>query len=159
MRNVQPQMAGAASGVLNTVRQVGTVIGTATVGALLQNRLVASWATDATTQTRGLPAPVRAHVIAGFRDAAKSGLQVGAGQSGAAVKLPPGSSPALLHRIEEIGVSVFSHGFVTAMRWTAIMPVAIMLLSAASCLAIKRRQRGGTPAAAQTPEQKTSAQA
>ena len=40
MRNIQPQMAGAASGVLNTVRQVGLVIGTATVGALLQNRLV-----------------------------------------------------------------------------------------------------------------------
>ena len=33
-------MAGAASGVLNTVRQVGLVIGTAAVGALLQNRLV-----------------------------------------------------------------------------------------------------------------------
>ena len=40
MRNIEPQMAGAASGVLNTVRQVGLVIGTATVGALLQNRLV-----------------------------------------------------------------------------------------------------------------------
>jgi EmrB/QacA subfamily drug resistance transporter len=159
MRNVQPQLAGAASGVLNTVRQVGTVIGTATVGALLQNRLVASWAADATTQTRALPAPVRAHLIAGFRDAAKSGLQVGAGQTGAAVKLPPGTPSALLHRIAEIGASVFSHGFVTAMRWTAIMPVAIMLLSAASCLAIKDRQRGGTPATTQAPEQKTSAQA
>ena len=39
MRNVSPMMAGAASGVFNTTRQVGTVIGTAGVGALLQNRL------------------------------------------------------------------------------------------------------------------------
>ncbi len=39
LRNVNPMMAGAASGVFNTTRQVGTVIGTAGVGALLQNRL------------------------------------------------------------------------------------------------------------------------
>src|SRR5262249_13633251 len=32
MRNVNPVMAGAASGVFNTTRQVGTVIGTAGVG-------------------------------------------------------------------------------------------------------------------------------
>jgi EmrB/QacA subfamily drug resistance transporter len=159
MRNIQPQMAGAASGVLNTVRQVGTVIGTAAVGALLQNRLVAAWVADAQTQTYGLPAPVRAHVVAGFRDAAKNGLQVGAGQSGSAVKLPPGTPPALLQRIEEIGSYVFSHGFVTAMRWTAVMPVAIMLLSAASCLAIKRRPRTGTPDQVPAPEETTSAQA
>ena len=159
MRNIQPQMAGAASGVLNTVRQVGTVIGTAAVGALLQNRLVAAWAADAATQTRGLPPAVRAHVVAGFRDAAKSGLQVGAGQSRTAAKLPPGTPPGLLHRIEEIGSYVFTHGFVTAMRSTAIMPVAIMLVAAASCLLIKDRPRGGAPARAQAPEEKTSAQA
>jgi EmrB/QacA subfamily drug resistance transporter len=159
MRNVQPQMAGAASGVLNTVRQVGTVIGTAAVGALLQNRLVSSWAAEAATQTRGLPPPVRAHLIAGFKDAAKSGLQVGAGQSGAAVKLPAGTAAVLLHRIAEIGSYVFTHGFVTAMRETAVMPVAIMLLSAASCLAIRRRPRSATPGQVQAPEETTSAQA
>jgi EmrB/QacA subfamily drug resistance transporter len=159
MRNIQPQMAGAASGVLNTVRQVGTVIGTAAVGALLQNRLVSSWAAEATTQTRGLPGPVRARLVAGFRDAAKNGLQVGAGQSGAAVKAPPGTPPELLHRIEEIGGYIFSHGFVTAMRWTAVMPIAIMLVSAASCFAIRRRQRGGTPARTQAPGEKTPTQA
>jgi arginyl-tRNA synthetase len=47
MRNIDPRMAGAASGVLNTVRQVGLVIGTAAVGALLQNRLVSSMTSQA----------------------------------------------------------------------------------------------------------------
>jgi EmrB/QacA subfamily drug resistance transporter len=159
MRNIEPQMAGAASGVLNTVRQVGTVIGTAAVGALLQNRLVASWAADATTQSRSLPPAARAQLVAGFKNAAKSGLQVGSGQSGAAIKPPAGTPPALLHRIEEIGSYVFSHGFVTAMRWTAVMPVAIMLVSAASCLAIKRYQRPTTPDQVPAPEETTPAQA
>lgn len=42
MYNVDPRMAGAASGVLNTIRQIGTILGSATVGALLQNRLDAT---------------------------------------------------------------------------------------------------------------------
>src|SRR5262249_62195413 len=39
MRNIDPRVAGAASGVLNTIRQGGLVIGTAAVGAVLPNRL------------------------------------------------------------------------------------------------------------------------
>ncbi|GJF32719.1 MFS transporter [Kitasatospora sp. NE20-6] len=45
MRNVDPRLAGAASGVNNTIRQIGSVIGAAAVGALLQNRLTAELAT------------------------------------------------------------------------------------------------------------------
>ena len=143
MRNVQPQMAGAASGVLNTIRQVGTVIGTAAVGALLQNRLIAAWTSQAASRSRGLPGPVRSHLVAGFRDAAKSGLQVGSGQNGG-VHLPPHTPAPLAHQLTLIGQQVFSTGFVQAMRWTVVMPVGMMLLAALSCLAI----RGGKPSAA-----------
>ncbi|MFD8986031.1 DHA2 family efflux MFS transporter permease subunit [Streptomyces sp. NPDC059564] len=48
MRNVEPRLAGAASGVNNTVRQIGSVIGAAAVGALLQGRLAAELARGAT---------------------------------------------------------------------------------------------------------------
>ena len=58
MREVEPRMAGAASGMLNTVRQVGSVIGTAAVGALLQNRLASSLVSQATIRSAALPAPV-----------------------------------------------------------------------------------------------------
>jgi EmrB/QacA subfamily drug resistance transporter len=157
MRNVDPRMAGAASGVLNTVRQVGTVIGTAAAGALLQNRLVASWGSEAARRVSALPGPVRAKFVAGFRDAARGGLQVGAGQAGVRLKLPPGSPPGLLQRIDLIGRDVFTHGFVDAMRWTMVMPVGMLLLAAAACLAITQRKRSGSQVPAETAQATTSA--
>ncbi|MGH3741820.1 MAG: DHA2 family efflux MFS transporter permease subunit, partial [Micromonosporaceae bacterium] len=42
MRLIPPHWAGAASGVLNTARQLGAALGVAVVGAVLQNRLAAS---------------------------------------------------------------------------------------------------------------------
>ncbi|WP_328765518.1 DHA2 family efflux MFS transporter permease subunit [Streptomyces sp. NBC_00272] len=48
MRHVEPRLAGAASGVNNTIRQIGSVIGAASVGALLQGRLAAELAAGAT---------------------------------------------------------------------------------------------------------------
>ncbi len=90
MRNIEPRMAGAASGVLNTVRQVGLVIGTAGVGALLQNRLADSLVSQARQRSTALPGPIRSHLISGFASAAKGGVQIGAGQSGGSVKVAPG---------------------------------------------------------------------
>ncbi|MFF2133388.1 DHA2 family efflux MFS transporter permease subunit [Streptomyces olivochromogenes] len=48
MRHIPPQLAGAASGVNNTVRQIGSVVGAAAAGALLQGRLAAELATGKT---------------------------------------------------------------------------------------------------------------
>jgi hypothetical protein len=157
MRDVDQRLAGAASGVLNTVRQVGTVIGTAAVGALLQNRLVAAWSSQAAQRTRGLPGSVRGQLVSGFRNAAKSGLQVGAGQTGTKLRLPAGSSPGLIQRIEQISRDVFSFGFVSAMRWTMAMPVVLLLVAALCCLAIKRMKRAADPAPAEPAEAATPA--
>jgi len=57
MYNVPERLAGAASGILNTMRQVGAGVGTAAVGALLENRLVASVTSDATCRVPGRRPP------------------------------------------------------------------------------------------------------
>ncbi len=138
MRDVDPRMAGAASGVLNTARQVGSVIGTAAVGALLQNRLVSSLTSQATAASAALPAQARGPFVSGFRQAATSGL-IGAPTGSAA---PAGTSPGLAAQLRRLGAEVFSQGYVHAMRWTMVLPIAIVVLAAASCLALRNKAAG-----------------
>jgi EmrB/QacA subfamily drug resistance transporter len=155
MRNIDPRMAGAASGVLNTVRQTGLVVGTAAVGALLQNRLVSSLTTQATTRTAALPAQIRGPFIAAIHKSASAGISVGAGQNGG-VKLPPGLPAQLVAEVTRIGHAIFTFGYVSAMRWTMVMPVVLLAIGALSCLAIKSARSPQEPA---SPEVTAEAQA
>jgi EmrB/QacA subfamily drug resistance transporter len=143
MREVDPRMAGAASGMLNTVRQVGSVIGTAAVGALLQNRLVSALTSQATAKAAALPQRYRGPFVNGFRQSAARGALTG-GASGSAPGRAPGTSPALAAQLQRLAHEVFTQGYVQAMRWTMVMPIAVVVLAAVSCLAI-RNGVGGPP--------------
>jgi len=145
MRNIDPRVAGAASGVLNTIRQVGLVIGTATVGALLQNRLVAAITAEAHTRSAALPPQVRGRFISEMDTSARNGIQVGAGQSGGRTHLAPGLPAQIVAEIARIAHEVFTFAFVTAMRQTMILPVVLLGVGALSCLALKEGKRVPAP--------------
>src|SRR5262249_5676384 len=90
MREVPPVMSGAASGTLNTSRQIGSAIGSAVIaGAVLQNQLASALHERALTAASQLPPQLRQGFVNGFASAARGGLAVGRGQSGAA-QLPAG---------------------------------------------------------------------
>jgi EmrB/QacA subfamily drug resistance transporter len=146
MRNIDPRMAGAASGVLNTVRQVGLVIGTAAVGALLQNRLVSSISSQASTRSAALPPQVRGRFVTEIHKSAQNGIQVGAGQSGGSTHLGPGVPAQIVAEIARIAHEVFTSAFVTAMRQTMLLPIILLAVGALSCLALKEGKRAPTPA-------------
>ncbi len=122
LRNVNPMMAGAASGVFNTTRQVGTVIGTAGVGALLQNRLIAGFTSQVLQRGASLPLQVREKLVTGFQAAAKGGMEVGSGAR------PTG-----------LGGEIFTHGFVSAMRPTMLAPIVFLVAAGVSCVFIKQQ--------------------
>ena len=151
MRNIQPQMAGAASGVLNTVRQVGLVIGTAAVGALLQNRLVSTITSQALTRSAALPPGVRSRFITEIHNSANNGIQVGAGQNGG-ISGQAGLPAQLAAEVARIGHDVFTSGYVQAMRSTMLLPVILLGVGAVSCLALRERRpaAAGRPPAAET---------
>jgi len=154
MRNIEPRMAGAASGVLNTVRQVGLVIGTAAVGALLQNRLVSSMTSQAAVRAAGLPPQVRGRFVTEIQNSAKNGIQVGAGQNGG-IKQQAGLPSELVQEIGRIGHEVFTFAYIDAMRATMVMPIILLAVGALSCLAIRRRKRPAPAAPAEAAEPHT----
>jgi EmrB/QacA subfamily drug resistance transporter len=149
MRNIQPQVAGAASGFINTTRQLGAVIGSAAVGALLQAQLATQLPESAKENAAALPAQFRDQFVEGFNNAASSGLQVGAGQTG--VQLPPGIPEQAKPTIIEAATKTFHEGYVTAMHYTLLLPLCVLAVAVLLVLLVKRQPSsagGGEPASA-----------
>jgi EmrB/QacA subfamily drug resistance transporter len=120
MRGVPMALAGAAAGVNNTLRQVGSVVGSAAVGALLQNQLASTLRDEATTRAEALPAGVRSGFIESFAASAKGGIEVGPSRAAA----PSGVPAEVAAKIQQVGLEVFQHGYVRAMHPTLILPIA-----------------------------------
>jgi EmrB/QacA subfamily drug resistance transporter len=136
MRSVPMHLAGAASGVNNTIRQVGSVVGSAGVGALLQHQLANSLHDEAVTRAGALPADLRSQFIAGFNGTGGGGLEVSASRPSGSV--PSGLPAQVLHQMQQAGAAVFQHGYVRAMHPTLVLPVVAMLIASACCLAAQR---------------------
>ncbi|KDN82216.1 hypothetical protein KCH_60500 [Kitasatospora cheerisanensis KCTC 2395] len=150
MYHVPPATAGAASGVLNTIRQIGTVIGSAAVGALLQNRLAAAVRDEAAREAAGLPAEVRDRFLTGVREAAAGGRELGTGRGGGpTVDLPPDTPAELARQVDRLAAAAFDHGVVHAVRPTLLLPVVVVALGALACLLVRgRRPDRASPAPA-----------
>jgi len=141
-RDLRVELAGVASGTLSTLQEMGAVIASASVGALLQNRLATSLHAQAVAAASHLPAHVAGSFVASFTGAAASGLQIGAGQSGAALRIPAGTPPSLATSLESLAHSVFAEGFVAAMKPTMLLPIGVLGLAAVVSLFARGRSRG-----------------
>jgi len=139
MRNIQPRMAGAASGILNTTRQLGAAIGSAVVGALLQNQLATALHNQAVAHAGEVPAAFRDRFIAIFSSVSSNGFQIGTGQTGAS--LPAGLPPAVAGQLSRIAHEVFVSAYIDALKSTLVVPVIFLALTALTTLLIKRRQQ------------------
>jgi MFS family permease len=141
MRNVSPKLAGSASGVINTTRQMGGVIGSAAVGALLQARLATSLKASAITNLAALPPGIPANVRASLLDRfshATGDLQVGTGQNG----IPTGDAPSAFRAaLATLVKAIFDEGYTNAMRLTLWLPIAVMAVASLSILLVKRTGR------------------
>jgi EmrB/QacA subfamily drug resistance transporter len=148
MRDVQPRMAGAASGLMNTTRQLGGVIGSAAVGALLQAQLTTALTAAARTRTAGLPEAQRQEFLGRFGESA-GGLDIGSQAGG--MTFPEGTPP----QVVRIATDIFHTGFVDAMRVTLWLPIAVLAAGALSILLVRNRR----PAPAEATPEPSTAQA
>jgi hypothetical protein len=144
MQNVDPRMAGAASGVMNTIRQVGSAIGSAAVGAILQHQMAGSLAGEAARRAAELPPDYRGAFVDGFRNVKGAGLGPVTQQIPASAHIPKD----VLAQLKHVALEVFGYRFVAAMRPAIALPALVVLAGAAACTAIRTRR---TPAEAEVP--------
>jgi EmrB/QacA subfamily drug resistance transporter len=145
MRRVEGRMAGAASGVLNTIRQVGGALGSAAVGAILQNELASQLTVQAVAFAGRIPAAFRRQFIAGLSGAGGA-LEVGPRRT---ITLPPSVPPQAAQTIREAAHDAFATAYLNAMRPSLLVPIAVLLGGAALGTLIVRRKRFEAPVAQQ----------
>ena len=150
MRVIAPERSGAASGILNTARQVGAVIGAAVAGAVLQNRLTAALHREAAERVAQLPGAAREPYLTGFDRAAANGLQLGSGQSGG-VTTPRGLAPGVADQFSRLVHDAFGAGFLSASRPTLSVVAAVALLGSLLAVFIVGRRPDAPPAATPLP--------
>ncbi|MEW1566684.1 MULTISPECIES: MFS transporter [unclassified Streptomyces] len=134
MRNVPARLSGAASGVNNALRQVGSVLAGAVVGAVLQAQLAQSLTDQARRRAGALPAGYRDGFVAAF---SRAETDVSAGQT---APTPAGVPHDVADRMRALGGQVYGHGFVDAMRPAVLVSAAVLLTGALACLAVARHR-------------------
>jgi MFS family permease len=151
-RDLQPALAGVASGVLNTIQELGAVIASASVGALLQNRLAVTLHDQAVQAASQLPPQFAQRFVAGFSNAASGGFEVGAGQTGGSFSVPPGTPSDVAQKLAALAHDVFANGFVDAMRPTLILPIAVIVAAGLLAMAVRPRRASGVAVGADDTE-------
>jgi len=139
MRDIKPQQAGTASGVMQTTRQLGAAFGAAGVGAVLQNRLASSLHEQAVAASSQLPAAFQSRFVQGFTNAGRAGFEVGRGQTGG-IKLPANIPAQVATQLQQLVHDVFNQGYILAMRPTVAVGVVILATAAVSCVLISNKK-------------------
>ena len=131
-RDLPAHLGGVASGVINTIQELGGVFASAIVGAFLQNRLALALHDRAVAASNQLPADYRQSFVDGFSNAAHKGFEVGAGQSGTSLQLPA--------QLQAIAHSVFTNAFVDAMHPTLVLPIIVLVLAGCAAVFVRGRK-------------------
>jgi EmrB/QacA subfamily drug resistance transporter len=144
-RDLQPRLAGVASGVLSTVQELGTVIGSAAIGAVLQNRLATGLHDHAIGLSSQLPELFRARFVEAFSRAATHGLEVGRGQTGGSLQLPAGVPAQVVQQLERLAHAVFTQSLVDAMRPSMALGIVVVVVAAVGVFGVRGRATRAEP--------------
>ena len=129
MRDVPPALAGAASGFLNTNRQVGQALGTAVIGSVLANQVARALPEQAAQAATQVPAPFRSQFVAGFLRASQGAQSFGLGQAPSPA-LPGDPAPAIAQQLATLSHAVFGQAFLHAARPSLAICAGVLLLAA-----------------------------
>jgi EmrB/QacA subfamily drug resistance transporter len=129
MRDVQPALAGAASGFLFTNRQVGQALGSAVIGSVLANRVASELPIQAAHLASRVPVSYRGRFVAGFERASHESQNFGVSQAHGAVF---SSDPAhtVAQQLSTLSHEVFGQAFLNAARPSLAICAGVLLAAA-----------------------------
>ncbi|OLF04282.1 MFS transporter [Actinophytocola xinjiangensis] len=131
-------LAGAASGVFNTSRQVGGVLGSAAVGMVLQVGIAYSVPDAARAYAERLPPRYREEFVSRVTDAANTASQFDT----TTPPVPSNLDPDVADIVRRIVSDVFHVGFTNAAKASLVLPIAVLLLGAIAAVGIRLPRRG-----------------
>jgi EmrB/QacA subfamily drug resistance transporter len=141
VRNAPPALLGAASGLLTTIRQVGTVLGAAVIGAMLQSRLADRLVAESATSSRQLPEAVRPGFREGFQQIADEGIEVGTRTTGSTARLMAEVPQDVRGLTGRLIADVYGRSLTSAVQWALLLAVAVIVVLGALTLLLPGRER------------------
>lgn len=154
MGSVEPRLAGTASGIFNTSRQVGGVLGSAAIGVMLQAQVSSSIADEATKAASQLPEQYRAPFAEGIARAAASTGEFG---SAGGPSPMPGLPAEVAAQAGRLATEAVHSGLTDAARVTMLLPMGVLLLGViAAAILRKVKPSWESPAPAATAEAATA---
>jgi EmrB/QacA subfamily drug resistance transporter len=137
--SVRQNLAGTASGVLNTIQELGSLLASAIVGAVLQSRLATEMTERSQQIAAQLPEQAREPFLSQVR-ASSSNVQLGT------------APPAGTGGTGQAGAHLFQDSFVAAMRGSLLIPVAVLLIGVTAALLVRQTRRALTAQTASAAE-------
>lgn len=146
MASAPPAQAGSASGVLSTMRQLGSVLGIAVMGAVLQNRVVVYTQNSVSASLSPIPfipADVKTRIVEAIGSMASRLGEMGGGSEGDVTSMLPPELQTMVASLPAQALDFFKNlfsreffmeEFAHAMRTTIL--VSIFILFAGSLLAL-----------------------
>jgi len=127
------ELVGAASGVFNTSRQVGGVLGSAAVGMLLQVGVAFAVPEAARRYAERLPPRYREEFVARITDAANTASQFDT----TTPPVPANLEPNIADIVRRIVTEVFHEGFTNAAKASLMLPIAVLVLGVLAATGIR----------------------
>ncbi|TDP93651.1 DHA2 family efflux MFS transporter permease subunit [Labedaea rhizosphaerae] len=132
---LEPRFIGAGSGIFNTSRQVGGVLGSASIGVLLQARLAVELHNAAQLHASALPANERAGFVEQMTESAGHATEFGS-------SAPKGG---MAPELAKAALDTFHDGFTSAAKATLVLPIVTLVIGAVFAAGMGKQK--ATPAA------------
>lgn len=135
MAHMPTDLVGAASGVFNTSRQVGGVLGSAASGLLLELGIAVAVPAAAREHAQRLPLQFREEFVTEISRAANTASQF----SGTGPQPPSDLSPSVAEFVRQVATDTFHLGFTNAAKATLVLPVVVLVLGMISAVGLTDR--------------------